>query len=198
ALAASFKRSGLMSCRSGYESISIALSSSAAASNTRRQFGGESRTEVVNAATRMPQDLNHWVSYSSQIPFRLIFFSPERGMKTTQHDVELRHCLRLHVAVSCRIKVHFNGSQDAKRPGSRCHAAVDLLDLLDLALQLLFIDAACYFEALGVVSNSNVTVSILGCCFCHFRDGCAAVTPERVHLQIALHTASPRGILLQN
>lgn len=51
AFAASFKRSGLMSCRSGYESISIALSSSAAVSNTRRQLarlpGLNTQTERV-------------------------------------------------------------------------------------------------------------------------------------------------------
>jgi len=63
-------------------------------------------------------------------------------------------------------------------------------------LQLVFINAAGNFQSLGMIGD--VFVAARGGRICHLRNGTGAVTPLRVHLEIALQRACPGGTGCQN
>jgi hypothetical protein len=67
-----------------------------------------------------------------------------------------------------------------------------------LLLQLVFIHAAGSIQSLGMISDRDVCVAARGRPLLPSLEGSGAVTPLRVHLQIALQRACPSGTGCQN
>ena len=90
-----------------------------------------------------------------------------------------------------RVEIQLNGAQHANTFASFFHRGVYGGNFGSLFAQLFFVDAACDFQPLGMIGDRDVLVAPFIGGFSHFHDGSGAVTPLRVHLQIALEFAQP-------
>ena len=161
-------------------------------------IGLQTLTKIVNTTARMSQYLNVGIPERGQVTFGLIFRLAQRGVKTSQDDIQLPQAGALQVASSLGIEIQFNRAQEKGILSVAAGMRIESANFLRLLPQLGLINSSGNLQSFGVIGDCNVFISSQGGSSRHFQRGAGSIAPQSVHLQVASDLFQPIRPLIED
>jgi hypothetical protein len=139
----------------------------------------------------MGEDVDGRVPQGGQVALRLILADPQLRMEGTEHDVQGRERLRLHVGRSVREDIHLDRAEDAERVARRAQLCVQLVDPDALPREPLLVHAVRDLEALRVIGDRHEGTTESASLRDHLREREPAVAVRRMHLEVRVRGSFP-------